>query len=89
MDYKSAMVALDNFVSDYPGTPYKEDALFYKYDSAYQLAINSVPDKMVERLNNAKTAYNSLIKFKPETKYKQVADEMLARIETDLKNFTK
>ncbi len=89
MDYKSAMVALDNFVSDYPGTPYKEDALFYKYDSAYQLAINSVQDKMEERLNIAKTAYYSLIKFKPETKHKKVADEMLARIETDLKNFTK
>lgn len=89
MEHKSAMVALDGFVSDYPGTPYKEDALFYKYDSAYQLAINSVPDKMEERLNVAKTAYNSLIKFKPDTKYKKVADEMLARIETDLKNFTK
>jgi outer membrane protein assembly factor BamD len=89
MEYKAAMVALDNFVSDYPGTPYKEDALFYKYDSAYQLAINSVPDKMEERLNIAKTAYSSLIKFKPETKYKKVADEMFARIETDLKNFTK
>jgi outer membrane protein assembly factor BamD len=89
MDYKSAMVALDNFVSDYPGTPYKEDALFYKYDSAYQLAINSVPDKMVERLNTAKTAYGSLVKFKPDTKHKKIADEMLAKIETDLKNFTK
>ena len=89
MEYKAAMVALDNFVSDYPGTPYKEDALFYKYDSAYQIGINSVPDKMAERLNVAKKAYNSLIKFKPDTKYKKVADEMFARIETDLKNFTK
>lgn len=89
MEYKASMVALDNFVSDYPGTPYKEDALFYKYDSAYQLAINSVPDKMEERLNIAKTAYTSLIKFKPDTKHKKLADEMFARIETDLKNFTK
>jgi outer membrane protein assembly factor BamD len=89
MEYKAAMVALDNFVSDYPGTPYKEDALFYKYDSAYQLAVNSVPDKMEERLNIAKTAYNGLIKFKPETKYKKIADQMFATIETDLKNFTK
>lgn len=89
MDYKSAMVALDNFVGDYPGTPFKEDALFYKYDSAYQLGINSIPSKMEERLNIAKTAYNSLIKFKPETKYKKIADEMMVRIETDLKNFTK
>ena len=89
MDYKSAMVSLDNFVADYPGTPFKEDALFYKYDSAYQMGINSIPSKMEERLNIAKTAYNSLIKFKPETKYKKIADEMMVRIETDLKNFTK
>lgn len=89
LDYKSAMVALDNFIADYPGTPFKEDALFYKYDSAYQLGINSIPAKMVERLNIAKTAYYSLIKFKPDTKYKKIADEMMVRIETDLKNFTK
>ncbi len=87
--HKAAMVALDNFISDYPGTPYKEDALFYKFDSAYQIGINSVPEKMEERLNIAKTAYASLIKFKPDTKYKKQADDMLARIETDLKNFTK
>lgn len=89
MDYKSAMVALDNFISDYPGTPYKEDALFYKFDSAYQLGINSVVYKMEERLNVAKTAYSNLIKFKPDTKHKKTADDMLARIDSDLKNFTK
>ena len=89
MEYKAAMVALDNFVADYPGTPLKEDALFYKYDSAYQLGINSIPAKMEERLNVAVTAYNSLMKFKPDTKYKKIADEMMVRIETDLKKITK
>jgi outer membrane protein assembly factor BamD len=44
-DFKSALVALDNFIADYPGT-HKEDALYYKFDSAYQLGINSVPAKM-------------------------------------------
>jgi outer membrane protein assembly factor BamD len=62
------LVALDNFVADYPGTPYKEDALYYKLDSAYQLAINSIPSKMEERLNVAKVAYNNLIKFNAENK---------------------
>ena len=89
LDYKSAMVALDNFIADFPGTQFKEDALFYKYDSAYQIAINSVAAKMEERLNIAATAYNGLIKFKPDTKHKKIADEMMVRIETDLKNFTK
>lgn len=88
-DYKSAIVALDNFVADYPGTPFKEDALYYKLDSAYQLAINSIPSKMEDRLNVAKTAQLNLIKFKADTKYKQVASEMLARIDKDLQKFTK
>jgi len=88
-DYKSALVALDNFVSDYPGTPYKEEALFYKLDSAYKLAINSVPAKMEERLGNAKLAHSKLVQFKPETKYRKEADEMLARIEKDLQQYNK
>ncbi len=88
-DYKSALVAFDNFMADYPGTPFREDALFYKFDSAYQLAINSVPSKMEDRLNVAKTAYSSLIKFKLDTKYKEKTDEMIVRIEKDLQKFTK
>ena len=44
---------------------------------------------MEERLNVAKTAYSSLIKFNAETKYKEKANEMLARIEQDLQKFTK
>ena len=88
-DYKSAIVALDNFIADYPGTPFKEDALFYKLDSAYQLGINSIPSKMEERLIVAKTAQLNLMKYNAETKYKKVADEMLVRIDKDLQKFTK
>jgi len=89
MDYKAALVALDNFIQDFPGTPYKEEALYYRLDSAYNLAINSISSKMEERLVTAKAAYNALIKFKADTKYRSEADNMLARIETDLKQFSK
>lgn len=89
MNYKSAIVALDNFVIDFPGTPYKEDALFYRLDSAYNLAINSIPEKMVERLNVAKISYANLMKFDASTKYKKTADEMLARIDKDLQQYSK
>jgi outer membrane protein assembly factor BamD len=80
---------LDNFIVDFPGTPYKEDALYIKLDSAYLLAINSVQSKMEERLNNAKVAYENLIKFNNETKYKNKADKMLASIEKELQQFSK
>jgi outer membrane protein assembly factor BamD len=88
-DFKSALVALDNFIADYPGTPYKEEALFYKLDSAYQLGINSVPAKMEDRLNVAKVAHANLLKFKADSKYKGQADAMLVRIEKDLQKFIK
>jgi outer membrane protein assembly factor BamD len=89
MDYKAAVKALDNFIIDYPGTPFKEDALYYKLDSSYQLAINSVPERMQERLNQAKGNYAALMKFRGDTKYKKQADEMLAKIETELQKFSK
>jgi outer membrane protein assembly factor BamD len=88
-DYKSAIKALDNFVSDYPGTPFKEKALFYKLNSSYQLAINSVKDKMEDRLNVAKTAHTNLIKFSPNTEFKDIANNMLVRIDKDLQQFSK
>ena len=88
-DYKASLIALDNFIINYPGTPYKEQALYYKLDSSYNLAINSIPSKVEERLNVAKVAYNSLMKFNANTEYKTKADEMLVRIENDLKQFSK
>lgn len=88
-DYKASLVALDNFIINYPGTPYKEQALYYKLDSSYNLAINSIPSKVEERLNVAKAAYTSLIKFNANTEYKKKADEMLVRIDNDLKQFSK
>jgi outer membrane protein assembly factor BamD len=88
-DYKSAIKALDNFVNEFPGTSYKEKALFYKLDSSYKLAINSVQDKMEERLTAAKASYISLIKFNSNTGYKKAADQMLTRIEKNLQQFSK
>ena len=88
-DFKAAQIAFDNFISDFPGTQFKEEALFYKLDSAYKLAVNSVPAKMEERLKNAKSAYTSLTKYKADSKFKTKADEMLAKIDKDLQQFSK
>lgn len=88
-DFKAAIKAFDNFIIDYPGTPFKEQALYYRFDSAYKLAINSVPNKKQERLNFALNAYTSLIKFKSDTEFKEKADKMYATIETELQQYSK
>jgi outer membrane protein assembly factor BamD len=87
-NYKAAMITFDNFISDFPGTPYREDALFYKFDSAYLLAVNSIPSKLEERLLNAKAAYSNLIKFKADTKFLKQADSNLKTIETELQKIS-
>lgn len=87
-DYNAAIKALDNFVFNFPGSKYKEDALFYKYDSMYKLAMNSIPSKKQERLNTAKTYHQNLIKFKADTKYLEKSNEMLETVDKELKQYT-
>ena len=88
-DFKGALKAFENFIADFPGTPLKEEALYYRLDSAYKLAINSVENKKQDRLAYAKTTYVNLIKFKSDTRYKADADQMLAAIEQELQQFSK
>jgi outer membrane protein assembly factor BamD len=87
-NHKAALVALDNFITDFPGTKFKGQALYYKLDSTYKLAINSIDSKKSERLADAKIAYLNLVKFDQAAEFKDKADEMLVRIETDLKQIS-
>ncbi len=88
-DYKSALIALDNFVADYPGTPFRDAALYYKIDSAYQLAINSVPEKVKERLLNAKEAYEKFSRMSNTKEYTEKADDLMSKINENLQQYSK
>ena len=80
-------IVLDDFISDYPGTPYREDALFYLLDSSYEIAVNSVEAKKLERLKNAKKIHDELVRTYPETKYLDKSYEMINVIDTLNNNF--
>ncbi|CAI8160670.1 MAG: Outer membrane protein assembly factor BamD [Formosa sp. Hel3_A1_48] len=84
-DYNSAITAFDNFLEKFPGTKYKEDVLYYKFDSAYQLAINSVPWKQAERTEKAFVFYKNLKRFFPDTKYLEQTESMHSEL-LDIKN---
>jgi outer membrane protein assembly factor BamD len=66
-DFKPAIGAFENFISDHPGSSFRKDAFFGRMDAAYQLAINSVPRLIDERLNAALVYYNSFVKYYEET----------------------
>ncbi|MGB5500044.1 MAG: outer membrane protein assembly factor BamD [Maribacter sp.] len=84
-----AIAAFDNFISDYPGSIFREEALYLKFESATEFGLNSFSRLKKERMENAKTAYNALKKQFPETKYADEAAKLLEKIEKDLgKNIT-
>lgn len=83
-DYQAALKALDNFLIENPGSIFKEEALYYKLHSAFELASNSVKSKEKKRFEDAKQVYETLIKSFPETQYKAKATKMFSQIEEKL-----
>ncbi len=87
-EYNTAIKVMDNFIAEHPGTKYKEAAMFYKLDSAYKLALHSVPQKKEERFLAAKSNYKSLLKYNPNTEFKAKADEISVSIENELQKLS-
>jgi outer membrane protein assembly factor BamD len=90
LDYSiSAASALDNFVLDFPGSIYKEEALFYKVKALTNLALNSTEQRKRERLDDAKTAYNALKKSFPQTQFEKQAEDLMEKVDRELQNYSK
>lgn len=83
-DFKSAIEAYENFVTDYPGSIYRAEAFYMRIDSEYQLAINSFETLVPERLKAAKEYYDSFIRYFPDSEFRADADEIYADIELRL-----
>lgn len=86
-DFQSSIKSFDNFILEFPGTSLKENAMFYRFDSAYKLAINSIPRKKEERIKIAITYFNSFNKSYTNSAYKEEADEMQEELNGLLQGF--
>jgi len=87
-NYNASIVAIDNFIIDFPGSKYREDALFSKFDSYYKLAINSVEEKRKERLEKAAQAYVVFSESYADSKYKNKADNMIETVNNELLKYS-
>ena len=81
---KSAVAASDNFVSDNPGSIFREDAMFVKLEALTHMAMNSFENLKEERLKSAKAAYTALKKQFPESKFDKEANSLLEKINKEL-----
>ncbi|NCO63035.1 MAG: outer membrane protein assembly factor BamD [Flavobacteriales bacterium] len=87
-DYEASIKSFDNFIFDFPGSTLREDALFYKLDATYKLAINSVERKKQIRLNTAKTGVETFNKAYPNSKHVEEVNAMFNKIQEELKQYS-
>ena len=76
-DYQAAIKSFENFLIDFPGSDLREKAMYYRFDSAYKLAINSVVWRQKERIENAVSYFNS---FKNSYNDSELMDEMESKL---------
>ncbi|MEC3907681.1 outer membrane protein assembly factor BamD [Tamlana sp. 2201CG12-4] len=86
-EYQASIRSFDNFAFEFPGSVLKEDALFYRLDSAYKLAVNSVEIKKRERLEQAKEYYTAFKKAFTDSKYLDDIEDMAVVIDEELKGY--
>lgn len=68
-DYTAAVKSMGNFISENPGSPYREKAYYYKMDAQYSYAVNSYRNVMQERLEKSKKYAEDYIKYFPEGEF--------------------
>ncbi|WP_298778591.1 outer membrane protein assembly factor BamD [uncultured Polaribacter sp.] len=82
-NYKAAIQAFDNLLSDHLGSYFKEEALYYRLKSAHDFVLKSTDRRKPERISDAIEAYEKLKRNFPETKYKKDSDKMLAKMQSE------
>jgi len=87
-DYKSSIAAFDNFISDFPGTKLREEALYVRFDSAYKLATKSIERKKKERLETAKNYYDQFLKRYVNSEFIEIAREKANDIDRQLEQYS-
>jgi outer membrane protein assembly factor BamD len=78
-NYKSATVALQNMLRDFPGSPHREEIQFLIIKSSYLLAENSVESKREERLNATIENYHSFVDKYKDSKFMEDAEEYYSK----------
>ena len=86
-DYQASIKAFDNFIYDFPGSTLREDALYYRIDSAYNLAVKSVEWKKQGRLETVKNYCASFKKTFANSKYIEEVEQMNTTVEEELKKY--
>lgn len=83
-EYQASIIALSNSLKEYPETRFREQLMYLILRSSYELARNSVMEKMHDRFKSAEEAYLSFVEEYPETEHLREAERIYANIQKAL-----
>jgi outer membrane protein assembly factor BamD len=75
-EYKSAVIAFENSINDYPDSKYREEMEFLSIKSGYLYAKNSIASKQKERYELALGYYQEFIKDYPDSDFLNEAENI-------------
>ena len=84
-EYKASVVAFENLLNVYPGTEYKELALFTMLKAEFTYASKSIEAKKEERFKNTLDIYYKLVDNFPQSRYLRDAEKLFDASKAELK----
>lgn len=82
-NYKAAIQAFDNLLSDYLGSEFKEEALYYRFKAAHDFVVKSTDRRKLERIKDAVEAFEKLDRNYPESQYMADSKAMLSTLQSE------
>lgn len=83
-NYRSASAALQSFLSTWPGSVHREEAMITILRADHRLAMNSIEKKKTERLEAAIRSYVNFADAYEESKFRREADQMHKELQNEL-----
>ena len=87
-DYKASIKSNENFIASFPGTKFREESLYVKFLSLYQIGINSIYTKKEERLKELQKEYDLILRYYPETPFLDDLNKKMDNVNSELKKIT-
>jgi outer membrane protein assembly factor BamD len=82
-NYKAAIQAFDNLLSDYLGSEFKEEALYYRFKAAHDFVLKSYDRRRLERIKDALEAFDKLERNYPESQFMEDSKAMLLTLQSE------
>jgi outer membrane protein assembly factor BamD len=83
-NYTAAIMAFDTFNEDHLGSDFKEQAMYYRFKSAYFLGTKSVLEKKEERISDAILSQRKFQNAFPESEFVPETEKMVKDLQDDL-----